>query len=63
MTATLPIVARCKKCGRGFVDVGTQTSATLRDPFYPHGAWPTKANPDVEICGGEIELLTCVIHK
>lgn len=49
-----PILARCKKCGRGFVSVGT--ARPWRDAYYPKGTWPTKSNPDVEICGGEVEL-------
>lgn len=50
----MPILARCKRCGRGFLSIGT--AKPWVDAYYPVGVWPTKKHPDVEVCGGTIEL-------
>lgn len=53
-------VARCKKCGRGFVTLPAKWPA--RDPYWPQGIlrsqWHT-AKP----CDGEIELVKVPPHN
>jgi hypothetical protein len=48
----LPIVARCQKCGRGFVTLSDKPRPWL-DPYTwsPTGG---KYRPDNPVCGGEI---------
>lgn len=48
----LPILARCKKCGRGFVTEPQEYPAF--DPYLPPG---TRRLDTEEPCGGEIEPL------
>jgi hypothetical protein len=51
---TRPILARCTKCGRGYITIGT--ARPWIDRYYPPGTWPTKKNPHVDECGGTVEL-------
>lgn len=51
----LPIVGRCRKCGREFVGLGK--SRPLIDRFMPQGL-PSRlySDPNTELCLGEIEV-------
>lgn len=50
---TLPILAKCKKCGRGFVTLPTKLPAF--DPFGPANQH-FRRNDYIPECGGRVEL-------
>lgn len=55
-----PVIARCKKCGRGFVTIGTDPSMrdAYGDPNWRHPRRSGTARADEwPACGGDIELI------
>jgi hypothetical protein len=62
--AAIPIIARCTKCGRGYVTAPPpEKRADWRDPFIPYKprVWRsrtyTEADPRGQICNGLIKML------
>jgi hypothetical protein len=54
--AELPIVARCRKCGREFVRINPKSD--LIDRYLPHGmSRQERLAKGNQKCGGTIELL------
>lgn len=52
---TLPVVAKCQKCGRDFVTLPKEPAA--RDPWPDQREWqrtPTSERKDLPPCGGAI---------